>query len=63
MTFLFKMNRYRDEATFVEQAKFVELLVDIRALQQIWMIFTSFQMHVDGETPFILKRKGIGVLF
>ena len=57
------MNRYRDEATFVEQAKFAELLVDIRTLQQIWMIFTSVQMHLDGETPFILKRKGIGVLF
>ena len=41
----------------------MELLVDIRTLKQIWMIFTSFQMHADGETPFFLKRKGIDVLF
>ena len=27
------------------------------------MIFTFFQMHADGETPFILKRKVIDVLF
>ena len=37
--------------------------LNIRILQQRWMIFNSFQMTKDGKTPFILKMKAIGVLF
>ena len=37
--------------------------LNIRILQQRWMIFNSFQMTKDGRTPFILKMIGIDVLF
>ena len=39
--------------------------LNIRTLQQRWMIFNSFQIteDEDGKTPFIVKMKGIGVLF
>ena len=42
---------------------FCAAALNIRTLQQRWMIYNFFQMTKDGETPFILKMKGIGILF
>ena len=33
--------------------------MNIRKIQQRWIIFTSFWMKEECKTPFILKRKGI----
>ena len=37
--------------------------LNIRTLQQRWMIFNSFQITEDDKTPFILEVKGIGFIF
>ena len=48
---------------FCGASLFFGVALNIRTLQQRWMIFNSFQITEDGKTPFILKMKGIGVLF
>ena len=60
LTFIWKEDAY--EARYR-----IKLLLwscsEIRTIQQIWIIFNSFQMTEDGRTPFILKMIGTDVLF
>ena len=40
---------------FYGASLFCGAALNIRTLQQRWMIFNSFQIIEDGKTPFILK--------